>query len=123
MIEEAQASIAAVIERAKDPTSYSWITYSWVVIWSVLGGLVSWYGKIKAGHARPFNLAELLGEIATSAFAGITTFYICEWGKVDPLLSAVFIGISGHMGTRFVFFMERVLEKNMSARFGIGGEK
>jgi hypothetical protein len=35
----------------------------------------------------------------------------------------VFIGISGHMGTRFVFFMERVLEKNMSARFGIGGEK
>lgn len=117
MIEEARAAMAAAV--AKDPTTYSWLTYSWVVMWSVLGGLVSWYGKIKAGAARPFNLAELFGEIATSAFAGISTFYICEWGGVDPLLSAVFIGIAGHMGTRFVFWMEKILEKHLSEKFGV----
>jgi CHASE2 domain-containing sensor protein len=119
MIEEARASITAALDRARDPTIYSWLTYTWVVVWSVLGGMVSWYGKIKAGVSRPFNLAELFGEIATSAFAGITTFYICEWGNIDPLLSAVFIGIAGHMGTRFVFFMEKMLERHLAAKFGI----
>jgi CHASE2 domain-containing sensor protein len=119
VIEQAQAAMATALEKVKDPTSYSWLTYAWVVVWSVLGGLVSWYGKIKSGAARPFNIAELFGEIATSAFAGITTFYICEWGQVDPLLSAVFIGIAGHMGTRFVFFMEKILERHLSSRMGI----
>ncbi len=119
MIEEARASLTAAIDRARDPTSYSWITYAWVIVWSVLGGLVSWYSKIKAGVSRPFNLVELVGEIFTSAFAGITTFYVCEWGGVDPLLSAVFIGIAGHMGTRFVFFMERILERHLTTKFGV----
>ncbi len=123
MIEEAQASIAAAVDRVKDPSSYAWVTYAWVVVWSVIGGLVSWHSKIKAGHARPFNLAELLGEILTSAFAGVTTFWLCEWAGINQMLSAIFIGIAGHMGTRFVFFMERVLEKHMSDRLGIGGEK
>jgi CHASE2 domain-containing sensor protein len=123
LIDDARAAVVAVLERSKDPTSYSWLTYAWVVLWSVLGGIVSWYGKIKAGAARPFNLAELLGEIATSAFAGVTTFYLCEWAHLDPLLSAVFIGIAGHMGTRFVFFMERVLEKHMTNKLGLGGDK
>lgn len=119
MIEQAQAAMATALEKVKDPTSYSWLTYAWVVVWSVLGGLVSWYGKIKSGAARPFNIAELFGEIATSAFAGLTTFWVCEWGGVAPLLSAVFIGIAGHMGTRFVFWMERVLEKHLSEKFGM----
>jgi CHASE2 domain-containing sensor protein len=121
MIEEAKAAMGAAVERAKDPTTYSWLTYAWVIAWSVLGGLVSWYGKIKAGQARPFNLAELVGEISTSAFAGISTFYVCEWGAVDPLLSAVFIGIAGHMGTRFIFFAEKMLERRLADKFGIGG--
>lgn len=119
MIEEVQAAMTAAVDRAKDPTTYSWLTYAWVVVWSMLGGFVSWWGKVKAGEARPFNVAELVGEVATSAFAGITTFYICEWGGVDPLLSAVFIGIAGHMGTRFVFWVEKVLEKHLAERFGI----
>ena len=120
MLEEAKAA-TAVLEKVKDPTTYPLVTYAWVVGWSILGGLVSWYGKIKSGAARPFNLAELFGEIATSAFAGLSTFWICEWGGVDPLLAAVFIGISGHMGTRFVFWMEKVLEKHLSERFGLKG--
>jgi len=119
MIEEARAALSSAIDRVRDPTTYSWLTYTWVVMWSVLGGLVSWYGKIKAGVSRPFNLVELFGEIATSAFAGITTFYVCEWGGVDPLLSAVFIGIAGHMGTRFVFFAEKMLERHLSSKFGM----
>jgi len=123
MIEEARAALSSAIDRVRDPTTYSWVTYAWVIMWSVLGGLVSWYGKIKAGAARPFNLTELFGEIATSAFAGITTFYICEWGGVDPLLSAVFIGIAGHMGTRFVFFAEKMLERYLVGKFNIRSDQ
>lgn len=121
MIEEARAAMSTALDRARDPTSYSWLTYLWVILWSVLGGLVSWYGKIKAGVSRPFNIAELLGEISTSAFAGITTFYLCEWSNIDPLLSAVFIGIAGHMGTRFVFWMERLMEQHLADKLGVKG--
>jgi CHASE2 domain-containing sensor protein len=122
MIEEARASVSALVDKAKDPTSYAWITYAWVVVWSIVGGLVNWHRKIRDGHARPFNLAELVGEVATSAFAGVSTFWLCEWVGVAPLLAAVFIGIAGHMGTRFVFFLEHVLEKHLSHRFGMRDE-
>lgn len=119
MIEQAHATVSAAIERIKDPTSYTWLTYTWVVVWSVLGGMVNWYKRIKSGEARPFNLVELFGEITTSAFAGITTFWMCEWGNIDPLLSAIFIGVAGHMGTRFVFFAEKLLEKFFSEKLGV----
>lgn len=98
----------------KDPTSFAWLTYFWVLALSALGGVVSFINKIKRGVSRPFNITEFLGEVLTSAFAGILTFYFCEWAGFNQLLEAALVGISGHMGSRAIFQFERWAENKFS---------
>jgi len=98
----------------KTPESYQLLTYLWVVGISALGGLVNFMRKVREGHVRAVNIVELLGELLTSAFAGLLTFWLCESADFDPLLSAVLIAVSGHMGTRAVFLFERYLEARAS---------
>jgi hypothetical protein len=102
----------------KDPTTYSLLTYFWVALLSAWGGAVNWLARRRSGETRPFNFAELIGELMTSAFTGILTFWMCEWSGVDPLMTAALVGISGHMGSRAIYQMERLV----TARFG-GGER
>lgn len=99
----------------KDPTSYSLLTYAWVVGLSITGGLVSFLRKLRAGAARPFNLIELIGEIVTSGFVGVLTFWLCEASAIDPLLTAFMVGISGHMGSRLIFQFEKHLEQQLKS--------
>lgn len=94
----------------KDPTTYSWITYSWVALLSAWGGAVSFIRKRQAGMIRPFNIVEFIGELFTSALAGIITFWLCEWSGVDPLVTAALVAISGHMGSRALFQFEKWAE-------------
>lgn len=98
----------------KDPTSYSWITYVLVGFLAIWGGVVGWIRKRNAGMARPFNIMELIGELLTSAFAGILTFWLCEAAEVNPLITAALIGISGHMGSRGIFLIEKWAEEKFS---------
>lgn len=95
----------------KDPTSYSLLTYLWVFGLSSLGGVVSFLNKLKKGHARAFNIAEFMGEIFTSAFAGVITFWLCENASITPLVTAAFVGVSGHMGSRAILLFEEWLAK------------
>lgn len=94
----------------KDPTSYSLITYAWVFCLSILGGLVNFMRKLKSGHTRAFNIVELIGEIVTSAFAGVITFWLCEHAQLNPLVTAALVGISGHAGSRAILFFEDLLQ-------------
>ena len=86
----------------KDPSTYGLITYLWVIGLAAWGGLVNFYRKVKSGETRAFNLIELIGEIATSAFAGLITFWLCEAAQFNPL-----VGISGHMGSQAIYQLER----------------
>jgi NhaP-type Na+/H+ and K+/H+ antiporter len=95
----------------KDPQSYTFIAYVWVVLLSATGGLVSYMRKVKAGATHKFSMTELVGELVTSSFAGMLTFYVCEWSGLHPLLTAAFVGISGHMGSRSLFLLEKWLQK------------
>lgn len=95
----------------KDPTSYSLITYLWVFGLSSLGGIVSFLNKIKKGHARAFNIAEFIGEISASAFAGVITFWLCENSSISPLVTAALVGVSGHMGSRAILLFEEWLAR------------
>ena len=94
----------------KDPTSYSLLTYVWVFGLSILGGVVNFMRKIQEGHSRAFNIIEFIGEIVTAAFAGVITFWLCENANFSPLLSAAFVGVSGHMGSRALFAFEDFLK-------------
>ena len=100
----------------KDPTSYSLLTYGWVVGLSVVGGLVSLHRKVLEGDARKYSVMAFLGEIVTAGFAGVLTFWLCESAEFDPLVSAALVGISGHMGSRVILQLERWLERKLPGR-------
>ncbi len=91
----------------KDPSTYTLLTYAWVIILAAWGGAVNFINKVRKGEARACNLAEFIGEIVTSGFAGVLTFWLCEAADINPLITAALIGISGHLGSRAIFLMER----------------
>lgn len=97
----------------KDPTTYGLLTYIWVVLLSTWGGLVNWLRKYKSGTMPTFNLMELIGEIATSAFAGLLTFWLCEAALFEPLITAALVGVSGHMGSRAIYLLETMLHTKL----------
>lgn len=95
----------------KDPTTYGLITYLWVVGLSVLGGIVSIYRSLKNGVR--IGALELFGETATSAFAGLITFWWCEAAGFGQLTTACLVGIAGHMGGRLVESFETWLTQKL----------
>lgn len=99
----------------KDPTSYSLLTYAWVFLLAILGGIVNFMRKMQTGHARVFNLIEFIGELVTSAFAGVITFWLCENAGISQLMTAAFVGVSGHMGSRAIFMLENWLKEKFPA--------
>lgn len=98
----------------KDPANYPLFTYLWVVAIASWGGVVSFYRKMKAGRTRPFNVVEFIGEITTSAFVGVLTFWMCESAGINTLISAALIGISGHMGSRAIWQFEKWAERRLT---------
>lgn len=91
----------------KDPSTYTMITYAWIVALAAWGGIVNFINKVRQGEARACNIAEFIGEIVTSGFAGILTFWLAEAANINPLITAALVGISGHLGSRAIFLMER----------------
>lgn len=111
---DAYAQAASMDRGPFDPSLLA--TYGWMIGISLLGGIASFYQKVKRGQARWFNLGELFGELLTSALAGLLTFWLCKDAKVSEYTTAALVGIGGHMGSRALFLLERLLEKWM-ARF------
>lgn len=114
--------LAPLIARSdtKGPLDYSLRQYGLTLAIALLGGLVSWVAKVRKGEASAYNLMQLVGELCTSAFAGLIAFWICEWSGAPPLLSASLTGIAGHMGTRAI----SVFEEFAANKFGVkkGGQ-
>lgn len=102
----------------KDPTTYELATYLWVFLLSMWGGAVSYIRRISEGRASPnkfIRFCEFMGEILTSAFVGVITFYLCEAAGMSQLLTAVCVSVCGHMGTRAIY----QLEYYVSMRLGL----
>lgn len=102
----------------KDPSTYPLITYLWVIALAAWGGAVSFIRKVRMGETRAFNVVEFIGEIVTSGFVGVLTFWLCEAANLNPLITAALVGISGHMGSRALFQME----KWATSKFSGGGK-
>lgn len=99
---------------AKDPWSYPLRQYGLMLGTALLGGFVSWYAKVRKGEIAAYNVMQLIGELSTSAFAGLLAFWGCEAMSLSPLITASLVGIAGHMGTRAIQWGEEFAAK----RFG-----
>ena len=93
--------------------SFTLLTYLWVILLSVWGGAVNYINKVKSGATNRFNLTELIGDIFTSGFVGLLTFWLCQAAGFNPLVTAACVGISGHMGARAVWAFERYMTLKM----------
>lgn len=88
-------------EAAKDPLSFGLLTYCWVIVLSAWGGTVRFIRKVRAGDMSLKQAAfTLIGEVVTSSFAGVVTFYLAQATGISGLWTAVVVGIAGHMGGR-----------------------
>ena len=90
------------------------LTYAWVFGLAMLGGAASFVRRVRSGQSKYSNIIELIGELVVSAFAGLVTFFLCRSAGFDEMLTAAFIAISGHMGTRIIFKFESYLVKKFS---------
>lgn len=104
----------------RDPTTYSLITYAWVFLLSIAGGFVAFIRRLnQAPKPIPLHIvfARLAGELLISGFAGVITFYLCEYWSFDGLLTAVMVAISGHLGgsaiDRFTRVWDAFVEKSI----------
>lgn len=94
----------------KDPTLWGIATWLLVVVMSLLGGLSSWYRRVKAGHTRAFNLVELVGEISISGLMGFSGFVVADWWFESQAIAAAAAGMCAHFATRLLFSAEGLIE-------------
>ncbi len=101
--------LKSAADIAKDPSSYSVITYLWVLIISMWGGVVRIVLDLRRG-TKSVKQAFLffIGEMSVSGFAGVLTFFLFESFGVQPLYTAVMTGIAGYMGGRAVSGFEAI---------------
>lgn len=102
----------------KTPTDYSFITYAWVLVLSMWGGSVRYYRKLRSNQDDRIRLMELIGELFTSGFVGIITFWLCEQSGIPQLYSAALVGITSHMGSRAIYIAEQFVTDWIKQRWG-----
>jgi hypothetical protein len=91
----------------RDPLDFPLRQYAFLLGIALLGGLVSWYAKVRAGTVHAWSLMTLIGELATSAFAGLLAFWLCAYTGAPQLVTAALVGVAGHMGTRAISAFEQ----------------
>lgn len=101
---------------AKDPGSYNWLIYGWVMFLSMWGAVVRVLREMKLGEQTWRQLLfTFLREMVTSGFTGVLTFYLCEAASISPLITAVMVSISGWMGVRALAVIESVYRARIGA--------
>lgn len=107
----------------KSPLSYSLREYGLILAIAMLGGFVRWYNAVRRGESAAYDLRTLVGELFTSAFIGILTFWACEAIGVQPLVTSALAGMAGHAGVSGLLWAERVLKRFFEHKYGISTEK
>jgi NhaP-type Na+/H+ and K+/H+ antiporter len=103
----------------KSPLSYSLGEYGLILGIAMLGGFVRWYNAVRRGESVAYDLRILVGELFTSAFIGILTFWACEAMGVQPLITAALAGMAGHAGVSCLMWAERALKRFFERKYGI----
>ena len=77
------------------------VVLPWVLFLALAGGLAAFIMRLNhASVPQPIGkiFLSLLGELFLSGFAGFITFLICRYYELAPMLTAVLVAVSGHMG-------------------------
>lgn len=106
-------------EAAKGPLNYSLKIYTAIFALALLGGLASWFGKVRKGELLMWNISALVGELCISAFSGLMAFYLCDYMGFHQGLTAAVVGVSGHAGTRGINWIESLGQKFAEKKLGI----
>jgi len=113
------APVWAQDQTSRNPLSYSLREYGLILAIAMLGGFVRWYNAVRRGESAAYDLRILVGELFTSAFMGILTFWACEAVGVQPLITAALAGMAGHAGVSGLLWAERVLKRFFERRYGV----
>ena len=103
----------------KTPLSYSLSEYGVVLATALLGGVASWFMKVRRGEILVWNLSALIGELCVSAFAGLLAFWLCEWLEIKPLLTAAIVAMAGHAGAKGISWAELLAQRVVEKKLGI----
>lgn len=87
----------------------SGLGYIWFVLLALWGGTANYVNRIRRAKTA-FSFVELVGEWTISGFAGLITAYVCAYMGMDFYMTAALAGISGHMGGRSIFIMEKYFQ-------------
>lgn len=109
----------AQTDAPRSPLSYSLREYGLILAIAMLGGFVRWYNAVRRGESAAYDLRILVGELFTSAFLGILTFWACEAVGVQPLVTAALAGMAGHAGVSGLLWAERVLKRFFERKYGV----
>lgn len=107
----ARADIAA----SRDDLDISARTVVYIVGLSLLGGLVSWISKVRAGLIPPWSMLYLVGELCTSAFSGFLAYLMCDAMGLSVKVTMCLVGVAGHMGARAIKAFETMAERKWGA--------
>lgn len=105
------------METPRGPEHIPIMTYLIVLILAGWGGVSAYLARLRSTPTMSFTFAELIGEVIISGFAGLLCFFLAESMGVDQLLTIMLVGVSGHMGTRFLHLLEKKLGQKL---FGDG---
>jgi len=106
-------------EAPRSPLSYSLREYGLILAIAMLGGFVRWYNAVRRGESAVYDLRILVGELFTSAFLGILTFWACEAVGVQPLVTAALAGMAGHAGVSGLLWAERMLKRFFERKYNV----
>ena len=113
--------IAWAQDKARDPLSVPLKTYGLMLGAALLGGFVSWYGKVKRGEIPGYSVFHLIGELATSALSGMVCYFVCAYLNLPDGLTAAFTGVSGHMGARAISLFEEYMIRRAKKFLNVKG--
>lgn len=113
----------AMAQSPKDPLEYPIKHWGFILLMALLGGLASWYNKVKKGEVAATNIFALTGEFVVSALAGLLAFLICDYFNVPIGITGAMAGLSGHAGARALAVGEVLLQRFVEKRLGIEATK
>ncbi len=88
---------------------------------AMLGGLVGLYRQWQRGEVKRVRAAWIVGELLTSAFAGLLAWLVCKHSGASFEVTAAACGIAGHMGGRAIAWAERAALRKAGAVLGDDG--